>query len=380
MIIQIGRNDKCYCGSGNKYKKCCLNNDQGTRINDFSPPPHVLKQLLKEKNPEPYLNIVPSVVWNGFRCRAIWNKVYYRPIEQTFHEFLIDVLLLTFGKEWNDKQLAMEHSERHIVMKWKFSYADWTRRSLEKNVIKVVEGIPRYGAIPTGEVKAFLQLAYDLYCLQIVNKLPESMIRRLRNYREFQGVRYEIAVAAMVARAGFEIQFFDRKLKAQTQCEFIAIHKKTGINIGIEAKSRRRKGVLNEEGVWAETEELRGDVWKLFNKARKQKPEEKPFIIFLDLNLPPLSNLPEQETPLLKDLHKMIFEDYGKASFENRDPFNMIIITNYSYYYAGNENETPNGECYMALSDFPETEISQREIVLEIFDSVRNYREIPEEV
>ena len=22
---KIGRNDKCYCGSNNKYKKCCLN-------------------------------------------------------------------------------------------------------------------------------------------------------------------------------------------------------------------------------------------------------------------------------------------------------------------------------------------------------------------
>ena len=25
--IDIGRNDPCYCGSGKKYKKCCLQND-----------------------------------------------------------------------------------------------------------------------------------------------------------------------------------------------------------------------------------------------------------------------------------------------------------------------------------------------------------------
>ena len=25
-ISKLGRNDKCYCGSGKKYKKCCLNN------------------------------------------------------------------------------------------------------------------------------------------------------------------------------------------------------------------------------------------------------------------------------------------------------------------------------------------------------------------
>jgi len=26
-IGKIGRNDKCPCGSGKKYKKCCINND-----------------------------------------------------------------------------------------------------------------------------------------------------------------------------------------------------------------------------------------------------------------------------------------------------------------------------------------------------------------
>ena len=26
---KIGRNDKCHCGSGKKYKKCCLQSDQG---------------------------------------------------------------------------------------------------------------------------------------------------------------------------------------------------------------------------------------------------------------------------------------------------------------------------------------------------------------
>jgi uncharacterized protein YecA (UPF0149 family) len=26
-IGKIGRNDKCPCGSGKKYKKCCIDND-----------------------------------------------------------------------------------------------------------------------------------------------------------------------------------------------------------------------------------------------------------------------------------------------------------------------------------------------------------------
>ncbi|MGM0760094.1 MAG: SEC-C metal-binding domain-containing protein [Thermodesulfobacteriota bacterium] len=28
MAKKLGRNDKCHCGSGKKYKKCCMAKDQ----------------------------------------------------------------------------------------------------------------------------------------------------------------------------------------------------------------------------------------------------------------------------------------------------------------------------------------------------------------
>jgi uncharacterized protein YecA (UPF0149 family) len=27
-VVKIGRNEKCPCGSGNKYKRCCINKEQ----------------------------------------------------------------------------------------------------------------------------------------------------------------------------------------------------------------------------------------------------------------------------------------------------------------------------------------------------------------
>ncbi len=30
MSSSIGRNDACHCGSGNKYKNCCLNKDKSS--------------------------------------------------------------------------------------------------------------------------------------------------------------------------------------------------------------------------------------------------------------------------------------------------------------------------------------------------------------
>src|SRR5699024_6568804 len=31
-MIQLGRNDKCHCGSGKKYKKCCLEKDKNVEL------------------------------------------------------------------------------------------------------------------------------------------------------------------------------------------------------------------------------------------------------------------------------------------------------------------------------------------------------------
>lgn len=30
--MKLGRNDPCHCGSGEKYKKCCLVKDEATRL------------------------------------------------------------------------------------------------------------------------------------------------------------------------------------------------------------------------------------------------------------------------------------------------------------------------------------------------------------
>jgi hypothetical protein len=42
---KVGRNDPCPCGSGKKYKKCCLNNDNNSLLTDRSLPRSDIKQL-----------------------------------------------------------------------------------------------------------------------------------------------------------------------------------------------------------------------------------------------------------------------------------------------------------------------------------------------
>lgn len=337
----------------------------------------MVRNLLKEQEvPEPNLNLVPSVVWKGFRWRSIWNRIYHRPVNETFHEFIINVLLWTFGKEWHEKQLQLTSDDRHIVMNWLFLYSEWQQ---DTHIPENRYSEYLWGAKPSGIVEALLSLAYDIYCLQSVNKLPIFLVKKILDKNEFQGARYEIAVAAIIARSGFDITFLDDIIKSVKHCEFIALHRKSGIEVGVEAKSRRRKGVLHESGEFDKNGVLRGDVWSLYRKARSQKPADLPYIIFIDLNLPPTPDIPLDKKPWIMDVDNML-DKYGQATPDNPDPFNALMLTNFSYYYSGNTGVCPTGDYTVVISKHPKTELSEVHVLDDIIQSVHNYNRIPDKI
>lgn len=324
---------------------------------------------------EPYLNIVPSIIWKGSRWRVIWNKLHYRPITETFHEFILYVLKLTLGEDWYKNQIALKQEERHVVIKWFESYIEW-RRIIRIDENKVDD---LYRAIPTGEVQSLISLAYDIYCLQQVNKLPDFLTNKIKNKKQFQGVRYEIAVAAIIARTGFDITFLDDVVKSKKHCEFIAKHKKTEIEIGVEAKSRHRKGILHEEGEFNYATGVRGDVQNLFKKAISQKPLNMPYIIFIDLNLPASPHIDWNKKPWVADIKTML-DNYGTPLEENPDPFNALILSNFSSYYGGNNGVAPQMECMIIVSPYPDVCLKDSQVLNEIWKSLKRYSDIPREV
>ena len=330
--------------------------------------------LQKKKDAEPNLNIIPSITHKGYRWRVVWSKVYMRPITETFHEFIFYILRLTLGENWYKEQLNLNPQKRHIILKWFDSYAEFKKAN--KTIKNKRNGV--WEAIPTGEVQALISLAYDIYCLQISNKLPDFIIKRLRDIRQFQGARYEITVASVITRAGFDIDFLDNKVKAKKHCEFIARHKNKAAIIGVEAKSRHRKGVLHEEGQFNDTD-IKGDINNLFKKAISQKPLKMPYIIFIDLNLPSTAKIPWHKKPWVDDI-KIMLNNYGISSEENPDPFNALIITNIAYHYGGNEGVPPTGEFITILTKYPEVPIKEPQVISEIIEKLKKYSSIPEDV
>jgi hypothetical protein len=261
-------------------------------------------------------------------ARVIWNAIHFRPSTETFHEFIINVLKWTVGQKWYEMQLQLQPEERHVIMKWCHAFSIATQRHEPHNR----QPGQVYTMPLTGELKELLVLADDVYRLQLVRKLPRRVIQRLRMYEAFQGARYEIAIAATFVRCGFEIEWIE--VKGKKHCEFIATHKTSGEVIAVETKSRHRPGMLNRSGDVPDPSSLRADVQSLLNQALEQNPGDRPFAIFIDVNLPHES---EKDWPQKKWVGEIrqILGQYPTATLAEPSPYTFTVFTNFAWHYEG---------------------------------------------
>jgi hypothetical protein len=249
-------------------------------------PPDFVTAVIAAINAPPHPIGPPTIqtLWKAKNVRAvcIWNRVILRPPIETFHEFLIEVPLKhELGEQWYKDEIEKGEEDRHVVVRWLAAY----REQGQKHRPADHEKGQVFSAPATGDTTELLALAHDMYLLQKVNRLPDSLMNRLRNYDGFQGARYEIAIGAAFVKCGFEIEWIEGK--AVKHPEFIAHNTRTREEVAVETKSRRRSGVLHQPGTLPPTEQLRADVDRLYREALQQDQGNRPFAIFLDVNLPP---------------------------------------------------------------------------------------------
>jgi hypothetical protein len=206
-------------------------------------PPTLIASVVTAISTTPRAPGPPTIqtLWkeNNVRAVAIWNKVIFRSPTETFHEFLVEVpLKLTFGEDWYKLEIAKGEEDRHIVVRWLAAF----RAEAQKNRPADHQKGRLYSGAATSETTELIALAHDMYILQKVNRLPDSLINRLRNYGEFQGARYEVAIAAAFVKCGFEIEWIDDVTVRHP--EFVARNPRTHEEVSVETKSRRRPGVL----------------------------------------------------------------------------------------------------------------------------------------
>lgn len=329
-------------------------------------------------SPEPHLGLVASVVGNGKRFRQVSNELYPRPANETFHEFLTNVVKWTFGKEWWLQQVALPTHSQHIIIPWTKVWAANSRRPpLETANTDVGTRFAVRGSAPT---KALLALGYDLYCLQAKDKLPVAMVERLRDRRRFQSVRYEIAVAATMLRAGFDLQMLDDDTLKSKHCEFIAIHRVTGLRAAVEAKSRVRPGALHERGQFTYQEDAKG-LANLVRRASKQGFPNMPLIIFVDVNLPPTPGVDPHNKRWVRDANAVADEFDRRALQSEGSPakYSLLMMTNFGFQFGDTDGVAAPVEAGAILPEHPSVQLPAN-IVGTIVASTGQYGRIPDEV
>jgi len=365
---EIDGSDPCPCGSGTEYGRCCRPRGQHAYGSDIQ------RGTVPVRLEGTRTEILSSLIFQGRRIRTIWNRLYWFPQQQTFHEFLDYLVLQTLNREWFNRQQNLPAARQHVVCRWRRSLMELLQRPA------MTDG----GWIMTGPVMAYFCFAWDLYWLQLIHRLPKSLERRLRDLDAFQGARYEVSIAAIFARAGFEIELLDEKEKSSRHCEFVAKHKRTSGIVYVETKSRHRPGVLNQPGQFDSAAPVKGDLFGLYADAIRQGPSEtRPFFIFIDANVPcqvPKTALAYGDLPL--DVYPWMTEFLDKlrtrwASLADSSPETAVCVTNYAAHFGNEREPSPIGVCGFLPAPNPRAPITDAGILDDILYCLRYCTKIP---
>lgn len=228
---------------------------------------------------------VPTWVKSGTeRSFTIGPTQYTTESHNSFPEVVIEYAATLFDKRWLSNNGSASDTP-HPFAVWYEELIALKNASAER-----AQGPHEY--VVDGRRFAALALAYDLFILADCGKLSKSLLKRLRLPRAFQGARAETIAAATMARAGFVLEMEDESDNRTTHPEFVALDPFTNSSLAVEVKSIERLDVLGSpqgKPVPSAGDVNAQDVAKqvrsqLINALKKNL--KKPFLVFVDLNLP----------------------------------------------------------------------------------------------
>ena len=291
-----------------------------------------------------------------------------RPLNEALLDVLIDHLKYTFGKPWADEQYALPDAQRHVVMRWWFAVCEATKNAASPDHVRgQIFAVPR-----TGDVTEFGWLADDLYRLRLAGALDPTVLDRLRSHTQFQGARYEFAIAASLIRCGFNIRWIHGTDK---HCEFEATQTFTQETIAVEVKSRHVRGTLNQPGEMPEPNEMRFIAHRYYNEALQQCPKDKPSAIFIDLNLPPQANTGDNSIPWWSEMQRM-FADQPQPSETEPAIETCLVFTNFAAHYVSGEQAPPRRYIFW-FPQYVRHPIKNPNTIIALIRAIETYGQIP---
>lgn len=184
----------------------------------------------------------------------------------------------------------------------------------------------------------------------------------------FWGARNEAMVAATFIRAGFDIEYEDESDGRSRLPEFVAVHRRSGERIAVEAKKRNRGKVPQND------HEVRLGILDLM-KSAVGKFNGLPLVLFLELDLPPIEGDPMKK-PWIKELMKS-HEEAGMRDTDGKDFCNLIVFTNYPPEHPEDVSKYPGHSFIVTQSLVPKIPIKQPCHLLEVISTVERQGKIP---
>ncbi len=303
-----------------------------------------------------------SAKLQGQQFIAVGNKLMYSHKWRTFPDFLFSYIKTALEADWWRDETLKPPELRHEILKWSAHV-----RRLQTLQVRGEDGL--FAMVPDGTTRAYLLLANDLYSLRHNLQLQKSVTRRLKHPDQFQGALYELFVAAILVRAGFELEFENESDSSSNHPELIARHRSTGFRFAVEAKSRHRPGVLGFSRQQQAGTESKLGVHRLLNAAAA-KNSAHPFVVFVELNLSPEVVQPGTEQWLI-DLQQDIERFLTK--FPEAQRVALLVATNSAHHYGSFAKAAPIPMTYLArFNDSIPSEIER-----ELETALREYGSIP---
>lgn len=319
---KISRNDRCLCGSGLKYKKCCMD-----KIKQPSFDKNIqadIKQMIELEKAEEKIRQqqqglgkpIISEKYQGHQVVAIGNRVYLSKNWKTFPDFLHHLMAEIFGRQWFADQKKLPPNQRHPISIWSEKVYELSQAN--QKVAGEIFSMPS-----TGAVNCYLGLAYSLYLLNHNVELQNILIKRMKDINNFQGAYYEAIIANCLIRAGFTLSLQDETVSA---CEFYAVSKTTGKRYSVEVKARAVQGVLGKTAInGRKVENPTSNLTDHINLALK-KPSDSERLIFVDVNT-------DEKAENALDWIEKAAKKLEKKEKDSADKQAYIFVTNLSFHW-----------------------------------------------
>jgi SEC-C motif len=125
VVIEIGRNQLCPCGSCKKYKTC-----HGSITASPPPQPSVSKDQIQQmiqrheaterirQNQQGFAR--PIVSFRAFdrQVVAVGDTNYHSTDWKTFPDFLAHYMKTVLGSDWGNAEIKKPLADRHPIMQW----------------------------------------------------------------------------------------------------------------------------------------------------------------------------------------------------------------------------------------------------------------------